>query len=114
MADVLNTPYLGQGPTTTDNINTRYVGSSSDATETVENPRDYSSVASFSDLVSSTATLDLASGTLLSDVTTASATSATNADNQLQLMESTNTNVTLIYRSGNTTYHWVSSAGSVG
>lgn len=57
-------------------------------------------------------------GQLLLSVTTTSAVSSggvTNlANNALALMESTLTNVTLVYRSGNTKYHWVSSAGSTG
>ena len=46
--------------------------------------------------------------------TTTSADSSVVGDGEFGFFESTNTNVTLIYRSGNTTYHWVSSNGSVG
>jgi len=46
--------------------------------------------------------------------TTASATSATLGNNTLGLYESTNSAMVLVYRSGNTTYAWASSSGSVG
>lgn len=53
-------------------------------------------------------------GIVTSLATDSSADSSSVGDGVVGLFESTLTNVTLIYRSGNTTYHWVSSNGSVG
>ena len=126
--DNLNSAYLGQ-PGSSDNLNTPFLPET--ASEATVNLR--SDLSTVGDLYAQGAAVlsGAASGTTVaatsgfsrtgndggvvtSLATDSSADSSTVADGMLGLFESTLTNVTLIYRSGNTTYHWVSSNGSVG